>query len=100
VTRRQEADHYGYRAPILQGVWTRITTFGAIRFWSHAWAAGCLFVGLLLLTYWGWRWLVVPVLAWLLGHGILVALTTWNPRFDEMAMAQLNRRYKGRYDAG
>ena len=28
---------HGYTAPILRGVWERITSFGALRFWSHAW---------------------------------------------------------------
>ena len=91
---------HGYQTPILRGVWERITTFGALRFWSHAWAALNLFLGLLILTYWGLRWTLGPVLLWIAGHGVLVLLTQWNPRFDEMMMAQLRRRYRGHYDAG
>ena len=91
---------YGYRAPILRGVWERITTFGVLRVWSHCWAACCLFLGLLTLTLVGFKWTVVPLLTWLLGHGALVFLTQWNSRWDEMMVAQWRRHYKGRYDAG
>jgi hypothetical protein len=59
-----------------------------------------LFVGLLVLTYVGFRWLAVPFVGWLLGHGALVLLTQWSDRWDEMALAHLRRRYKSRYDAG
>ena len=100
MTFGQESQHFGYQAPILRGVWERITSFGALRFWSHAWAAMCLFLGLLVLTYWGFRWTLGPLLLWLIGHGALVLLTQWNPRWDEMIQAQMSRRYKSRYDAG
>ena len=96
----REAQQYGYRAPILRGVWERITSFGAPRLWSHAWAAMCLFLGLLLLTYWGFKWVAAPVLLWAIGHGTLVVLTAWNAKWDEMILAQMNRKYKSRYDAG
>jgi type IV secretory pathway TrbD component len=96
----REAQSYGYTAPILRGVWERITSFGAPRMWSHAWAAMCLFLGLLLLTYWGFKWLAIPVALWAIGHGTLVALTTWNTKWDEMILAQMNRKYKSRYSAG
>ena len=36
MTFGQESQHVGYQAPILRGVWERITSFGALRFWSHA----------------------------------------------------------------
>ena len=92
--------HSGHTAPILRGVWERITTLGAPRLWSHAWAACCLFLGLLLLTYWGFRWVALPLLLWIIGQGTLVALTAWNPKWDEMILAQGNRKYKSRYGAG
>ena len=57
-------------------------------------------VGLILLTYYGWRWLILPVFCWLIGHGILVWLTQWNQHFDDMFFAQVNRKYKARYSAG
>jgi type IV secretory pathway TrbD component len=100
MTPGQESPPLGYQVTILRGVWERIKTFGAPRLWSHAWAACCLFVGLLLLTYWGIRWVALPVGVWLLGHGTLIWLTAWNERWDEMILAQWSRKYKSRYDAG
>jgi len=70
------------------------------RFYARAWACLWLFVGLLLLTYWGFRWLPLPFLGWLVGHGVLVLLTQWNPHWDDMLVAQMNQRYKSRYSAG
>jgi hypothetical protein len=86
--------------PILQGVWSRITTFGVLRAWGHCWAAFCLFVGLWTLTYLGFRWLAVPFFVWILGHGCLVLLTQWNERWDEIIAASFKGRYRDRYDAG
>jgi type IV secretory pathway TrbD component len=100
MTVDQGSSIHGYQVPILRGVWERITTLGAPRFYSRAWACLCLFAGLLLLTYWDFRWLPLPFLAWLVGHGVLVLLTQWNPRFDDMMIAQINQRYKSRYRAG
>jgi type IV secretory pathway TrbD component len=100
MTTNQGSPIHGYHVPILRGVWERIQSFGALRFWGHAWAAMNLFLGLLVLTYWGLRWTLGPFLLWLVGHGALVLLTQWNPRWDEMIQAQISRRYKSRYDAG
>ena len=72
----------------------------APRFYARAWACLWLFVGLLLLTYWGFRWLPLPFLGWLVGHGVLVLLTQWNPKWDDMLVAHMNQRYKSRYSAG
>jgi type IV secretory pathway TrbD component len=99
VGERDDAIH-GYHVPILRGVWERILTLGAPRRYCHCWAACCLFAGLCLLTLWGFRWIALPFLAWIVGHGVLVLLTQWNPKFDEMVIAQLNQRYKSRYSAG
>jgi type IV secretory pathway TrbD component len=96
----QSAPLHGYQVPILRGVWERIIVFGAPRFYARAWACLWLFVGLLLLTYWGFRWLPLPLLGWLAGHGVLVLLTQWNPHWDDMLVAQMNQRYKSRYSAG
>jgi type IV secretory pathway TrbD component len=96
----QGAPLHGYHVPILRGVWERIIVFGAPRLYARAWACFWLFVGLILLTYWGFRWLPLPFLAWLLGHGVLVLLTQWNPKWDDIALAQMNHRYKSRYSAG
>ena len=90
----------GYQVPIYQGVWARLMVFGAPRFYARFLACLWLGVGLYLLTYYGWRWLALPFVAWLLGHGILVLLTTWNPHWDDMVLAQMNQGYKSRYSAG
>lgn len=90
----------GYQAPILRGVWERIKTFGVLRLWGHCHAALWLGVGLWVLTCLGFRWLLLPLLLWGMGHGLLMWLTQWNDRWDEMAIAQLGRKYKDRYDAG
>ena len=74
----QESDHFGYRATILRGVWERIQSFGVPRFYSHAWAAVCLFLGLIMLTYWGFAYVPIPLFLWLVGHFTLVLLTQWN----------------------
>jgi hypothetical protein len=90
----------GFHVPIQRGVWQRILTGGVPRFYAKGWACFWLMVGLILLTYWGWRWLVLPFGAWLIGHGALVWLTQWNAHWDDMFWAQANRKYKSRYSAG
>lgn len=96
---RPGAEALGYRQPILQGVWQRVQTFGVLRLWGHCWAAFWLMVGLWTLTYLGFTWLILPVVCWLLGHGILALLTQWNASWDEMLGAHWRRRYKAKYDA-
>jgi hypothetical protein len=98
VNSRPEAP-LGYKSPIFRGVWERIKSFGALRVWAGCWVALWLFVGLWTLTYVGFLWLAVPFVCWLVGQVGLVWLTQWNDRFDDMAFAQWNRRYKDRYDA-
>lgn len=90
----------GHSVTIYQGVWGRILTFGAPRAWSHAWTGLWLFVGLLILTYGRIMWLALPFCAWLVGHLSLVALTSWNPKWDDMMRAQLTQGYKDSYRAG
>ena len=85
--------------PILRGVWQRITSFGVLRPWGQFWAVLWLFVGLWTLTYHGFVALLVPLGGWFLGHAVLAALTQWDDRFDDMALAQQQRNYKDRYDA-
>jgi hypothetical protein len=36
----------------------------------------------------------------MLGHGLLVGLTLFDVNWDDMALAQLTRRYQAYYDAG
>ena len=48
----------------------------------------------------GFRWRLLPAVVWMLGHGVLMGLTLFDAHWDEMALAQLTRKYKGFYDAG
>lgn len=91
---------HGYHATILRGVWERITSYGALRLQAAAWAAFNLALGLYLLTYRGILWLAIPIVLWLIGHGVLVWLTMWNPAWSDMFWAQLNNRYKDDYFGG
>ena len=91
---------HGYHVPILQGVWARILTLGVPRKWCHCWAALCLALGLWLMTYYGFKWLAVPLLLWLAGHGALALLTLWNASWVDMMWAQVNQRYRDKYEAG
>jgi hypothetical protein len=97
---REESLILGYRMPILRGVWERVTTFGALRMWSHTWAIFCVYLGLLALSLIGVKWMLIPLALWFVGQGVLILLTQWNERFDEMIGAQLRRRYRSHYDAG
>lgn len=90
----------GYSAPIKRALWERIKTFGVPRLWGSVWAVLCLYGGLLTLVGLGFPWLLLPAVVWLLGQGVLMALTTWDPHWDEIALAHLMRRYKAYYDAG
>ena len=56
--------------------------------------------GLLVMVGLGFPWLLVPAVVWMLGHGVLMGLTLFDAHWDEMALAQLTRRYRAAYDAG
>src|SRR6266566_648071 len=90
----------GYEAPIHRALWERILTMGAPRLWSTLWLVGCLYTGLLFFTVIGPRWVVLPLVIWALGQGALVLLTQFDGHWDDMAIAQLTRRYKSAYEAG
>jgi type IV secretory pathway TrbD component len=90
----------GYEAPIKRALWERILTFGAPRLWAAFWAVFCLYAGLLAMVGLGFKWILVPALIWMLGHGVLVGLTLFDVNWDDIAIAQLTRRYKAHYDAG
>ena len=57
-------------------------------------------MGLIAMVGMGLKWVVLPGLVWLLGQGVLIGLTLWDPTGDDVAMAQLTNRYKDFYDAG
>ena len=90
----------GYEAPIKQALWRRIMTGGVPRVWAALWLVCCLYGALFVMVGLGFAWLLLPALVWLLGHGVLIGLTLFDPQWDEMALAQLTRRYKAFYDAG
>ena len=90
----------GFEAPIHRALWERILTMGAPRIWATAWLVLCLYTALVVMTVVGFRWMLLPLLLWALGQGVLVVLTTWDSHFDDLAIAQLTRRYKSFYEAG
>jgi type IV secretory pathway TrbD component len=95
---RPSAD--GYRTRIYRSVWERITTMGAPRLWAAVWLVGCLYVALLMLTVMGFRWAILPLVVWAMGQGALVLLSQWDTHWDDIAIAQLVRRYRAHYEAG
>lgn len=90
----------GYAAEIHRAVWERPHTMGAPRVWAALWLAGCLYAALLFLTVLGARWAVLPFVVWAVGQGVLVLLTQFDTHWDDIAIAQLTRRYKAFYEAG
>jgi type IV secretory pathway TrbD component len=90
----------GYSAPIHRALWERILTLGAPRLWAALWLVLCLYAALIFLTVLGFRWGVLPLVAWAIGQGMLVVLTQWDVAWDDLAIAQLTRRYRARYEAG
>jgi len=90
----------GYEAPIKRALWERILSLGVPRVWATLWMVCCLYVSLLVMVGLGFTWLLVPAVVWMLGHGILTGLTVFDPQWDEMAIAQLTRKYQAFYDAG
>jgi type IV secretory pathway TrbD component len=97
----QQSHHIeGYAAPIHRALWERILTLGAPRLWAALWLVSCLYVALLFLTIIGFRWVLLPLVVWAVGQGLLVCLTQWEIHWDDVAIAQLTRRYKALYEAG
>jgi type IV secretory pathway TrbD component len=100
VTPERRDYIHGYEAPIKRALWERILTFGAPRIWAAFWTCFCLYAALLCMVGLGFKWVLVPALVWMLGHGVLIGLTLWDVHWDDIALAQLTRRYKDSYDAG
>lgn len=90
----------GYEAPVKRALWERVCTFGAPRAWAALWIAVCLYAGLLVMVGLGFKWIAIPAALWLVGQGVLIGLTLWDPKWDEVAGAQLTQRYQDFYDAG
>ena len=102
MTARQERREpvEGYEAVIHRAIWERPQTLGAPRVWAAVWLALCLYAMLIFLTVLGFRWALLPLVVWALGQGTLVLLTQWDSMWDDLAIAQLTRRYKSVYEAG
>ena len=90
----------GYEAEIYRAVWERPMTMGAPRLWASFWIVCCLAGGLCALMVGGF-WLVVGVgVLWMLGQGVLIGLTLWEPDWDLIFQARLTRQYHDYYEAG
>jgi len=101
--RREWID--GFDAPIYRGVWERVLVMGAPRILSTLWLVLGLYAGLVVLTVCGVRWVVLPLVVWAVGHGVLVLLTQWDSAFDDLIVAHLRKHgtrwgYQSFYDAG
>lgn len=90
----------GYEADIYQAVWMRPMTWGAPRMWSSGWVVLCLYVGMVGLFLFGLRGVIAPIGVWLIGQGVLIALTQWDSDWDQIWHAHLTRRYKHYCEAG
>jgi len=44
--------------------------------------------------------MLLPLVVWALGQGVLVLLTQWDGAWDDLAIAHLTRRYRAHYEAG
>lgn len=89
----------GYQAQIHQAVWKRVTMFGGPKMMSVVWLATCLQVALFLLPLAGFRWAGAALVIWCLGQAALIGLSVWDEQWDEIAGAQLTRRYPSYYEA-
>ena len=99
AVERRELIH-GFEAPIHRALWERILTMGAPRLWAAVWLALCCYTALIFLSVIGLRWVLLPLVVWAVGQGVLVMLTQWDHWWDDLAIAQVTRRYKAWYEAG
>jgi type IV secretory pathway TrbD component len=90
----------GYHNEIYQSLWRRPLVSGAPRMWSHAWMAICAALALQALFLFGFKWLAIPVVLWMVGQGVLAFLTHWDEQFDDIVLSHLTRSYRKYYDAG
>ena len=90
----------GYQTEIRRGLWDRVKTMGGPRIVASLWLAGCLSMAFVLAMTISVKPAVGMMAFWLLGHGIMVALTFIDPHWDEVMMAQWVHRYKAYYEAG
>jgi|SRR5215510_758875 len=90
----------GYQVEIRQGLWQRVKSMGAPRIlgalWLACWLSAAFACAMLVSVKCG----VLLMGVWLLGHATMVALTLYDPHWDDVLLAQLLRRYKAFYEAG
>ena len=89
----------GYEADIHRALWERILTVGVPRLWAAVWVCLCLAASLFCLIRFGIGWSFLPLLGYVVGHAILMALTLWDAQWDDVLLAQVTRRYRAYYDA-
>jgi hypothetical protein len=91
----------GYEAPIPQGLWRRVTTYGIPTVWFSVWIGAAILQIVLSMSRFGWRWgSGIGVLA--VGGEFVLGqwLTRQDIQWDELRVAQWARRYQTFYDAG
>ena len=98
--RRGQERIAGYHEQIHRGIWERITSMGAPRTWGTLWLVVCLYAALLFLYALGIKWVLIPLVVWIVGQGVLVWLTQFDQHWDDVALAHLSRKYKSHYEAG
>jgi len=90
----------GYEVEVKRGLWERIPAFGVPRVIGSLWFVLCLLPAFLLLVLVSVKAVIVPGALWLLGQGAMMWLTSLDPYWDDVIVAQLVYRYKDHYEAG
>jgi type IV secretory pathway TrbD component len=73
---------------------------GAPRIPASLWLASCLSMAFIFAMTISVKLGLLALGFWLLGHGVMVALTLRDPHWDEVLIAQCVYRYKAYYEAG
>jgi hypothetical protein len=98
VQGRQEI--LGYQMTMPRGLWERIKTLGVPRYPGSIWLAVNVLTAFLLMVLVAFKWILLPIGLWVLGHGVMLCLTARDEHWDEVILAQLIYHYKDRYEAG
>jgi hypothetical protein len=91
----------GYEAPIPQGLWRRVTTYGMPSTWFAVWVGAMILQSILALTHLGIRWGIVTAGSAVIGEVLLLQwITRQDMQWDELRAVHWMRRYASFYDAG
>lgn len=90
----------GYDTDVYRGLWERPKTWGALRAWATGWLLAVLYAALMCLMAGYPKGILYVGLAWFGGQGILVALTQWDPNWDQLLVRWVTRRGSHYYRAG